>query len=87
MNIITATQLRTKTKELVESLLSGEEISLVHRSKVIGVFKPIRRSAKVFDAKRFGEIVEKMNLPRLSQEEREKRYRNAMMKKHGKIIH
>ena len=87
MNIITATELRTKTKELFEAMLNGEEISVVHRSKVIGVFKPKKTKGKIFDAKKFGEIVEKMNVPRLSQEDREKRYRGAMMKKHGKHIH
>lgn len=87
MNTITATELRTKTKDLVEALLSGEEISVIHRSKVIGVFKPKRRAVKVFDAKAFGEIVAKMNVPKLSQKEREERYRSAMLKKHGKGIY
>lgn len=87
MNTITATELRTKTKDLMEALLNGEEISVIHRSKVIGVFKPKKQGPVVFDAKKFTEIVEKMNVPKLSQKEREKRYISAMIKKHGKGIH
>ena len=87
MNTITATELRTKTKDLMEALLKGEEVSLIHRSRVIGVFKPRKKAPKLFNAKEFTKIAEKMNLPKLSREEREKRYRNAMMKKHGKSIY
>lgn len=85
MNLITTTELRTKTKMLIESLLSGEEIFLIHRSKIIGTFKPeVAKHAKVFDAKKFESIVKKLNLPRLSHKARELRYREAMDQKHGK---
>lgn len=40
MNYITTTQLRTDSPKLIASLKSGEEISLIHRSQVIGVIKP-----------------------------------------------
>ena len=87
MNLITTTELRTKTKKLVESLLSGEEIKLVHRSKIIGTFRPEKaNTAKIFNAKRFSSIVRKLNLPRLTEKEREKNYQDAMRKKHGKGI-
>lgn len=83
MSMITATQLRTKTKDLVEAMLNGEEVSVIHRSKIIGVFKPEKQGPVVFDSKRFTEIVERMNVPKLSQKEREKRYRSAMTAKNG----
>jgi len=87
MNLITTTQLRTNTKELVAAFLAGQELKVIHRSKIIGVFKPVEnRPLKVFDAKKFGEITKKLNLPHLTEEEREKRYRSAMEKKHGKGI-
>ena len=86
MNTITATELRTKTKELFEAMLNGEEISVGHRSKVIGVFKPKKQGSVVFDAKKFSEIVEKMNSPKRTMAEIDKRYRAAMMKKHGKHL-
>lgn len=86
MNLITATELRTKTKDLFEALLNGEEISLVHRSKIIGTFKPKRTGPKPFDAEAFMKITKNINLPILSDEELDKRYRAAMMKKYGKYI-
>lgn len=86
MNIITATELRTKTKDLFEALLSGEEVTVVHRSKIIGVFKPKKVPPKLFDAEAFMKITRDINLPILSDEELDKRYRAAMMKKHGKYI-
>jgi len=86
MNTITATELRTKTKDLVEALLNGEEISVIHRSKVIGIFKPKKSGPKLFDAEAFMKITKDINLPVLSDEELDKRYRAAMMKKHGKYL-
>ena len=86
MNVITATELRTKTKSLIESLLNGEEISVVHRSKVIGVFKPKKEKLKTFNSKKAMEIAAKLNYPTLTDKEIDKRYRAAMMKKHGKYL-
>ncbi len=40
MQIITTTELRTKSKELVKTLKQGKSVSLIHRSKVIGILKP-----------------------------------------------
>src|SRR5690606_12332476 len=37
----TSTQLRTKSKELVDALSDGQAVTLIHRSRVIGVIKPI----------------------------------------------
>lgn len=85
MNLITTTELRTKTKSLVESLLNGEEIKVVHRSKIIGTFKPETAEApKTFDVKKFKRIAEKLNLPHLTNKQIDARYREAMIKKHGK---
>lgn len=86
MNMITATQLRTKTKDLVEALLNGEEIGVVHRSKVIGVFKPAKPTLKLFDAKKVMAITARMHHPILTDEEIDKRYREAIIKKHGKHL-
>lgn len=86
MNVITATELRTKTKELFEAMLNGEEISVIHRSKVIGVFKPKKQGPVVFDAKKVMAITKNINYPILTDEEIDKRYREAMMKKHGKHL-
>jgi len=86
MNYITTTELRTKSVSLVEALLAGDSVDLVHRSKIIGEIRPKKEQIKVFDAKRFSAIVKKLNLPHLTEKERDKRYRAAMEKKHGKGI-
>ena len=84
MNYITTTDLRTKSGELIEALLLGKEVELLHRSKKLGKIKLIKgKPLKIFDANKVAKIVKKMNLPKLSVSEREKRYREAMMKKHG----
>jgi antitoxin (DNA-binding transcriptional repressor) of toxin-antitoxin stability system len=86
MNIITTTELRTKTTKLVEALLRGRSVNLVHRSRIIGKIKPIDEPIKKFDAKKFKKIVEKLNLPHLTNKEIERRYRKAMVKKHGEYL-
>lgn len=87
MNYITTTELRTKSPDLVETLLKGEEVNLIHRSKLIGIIKPKSEKVKVFNAKRFTGITEKLNLPHINSEERMKRYRRAMEEKHGKSVY
>ena len=87
MNLITSTQLRTQTSRLIEAVLAGNTVDLIHRSKIIGEFRPKMSKVKVFNAARMEKIVKKLNLPHLSYAEREKRYRKAMEKKHGPSVH
>lgn len=86
MQIITTTQLRTKSKELVKTLIEGRSVNLVHRSKVVGEIKPKIYDPKPFDPDKFAKLVKKLNFPRLSPKQIEARYRKAMMEKHGKNI-
>lgn len=86
MQYITTTQLRTKSKELVKVLQEGRSMDLIHRSKVIGEIKPKIYDPKPFDPDQFLKIVKKLNLPKLSYKERERRYRAHLMKKYGKGI-
>ncbi|OGM27982.1 hypothetical protein A3D00_04540 [Candidatus Woesebacteria bacterium RIFCSPHIGHO2_02_FULL_38_9] len=86
MNLITTTDLRTKTSELVELLLAGRSVNIIHRSRVIGEIRPKIEEVKVFDAKRFKKIVEKLDFPHLTDKEIEKKYREAMTTKHGKGV-
>lgn len=84
MNYITTTDLRTKSGELIEALLLGKEIELLHRSRKLGRLKLIKEvQLKVFNSKEAFKVIKKLNLPKLSIEERDRRYREAMMKKHG----
>lgn len=87
MNYITTTELRTRSSELVDLLLSGEDVILVHRSKIIGEIRPKKEDeSKLFNANEFAKVVTEFNLPKLTQKQREKNYREAMEKKHGKHI-
>lgn len=43
---ITTTQLREQSSKVVSRLFLGEDITLVHRSKIIGVIKPLTFSSK-----------------------------------------
>lgn len=84
MQVITTTQLRTRSKELVKALQEGRSVDLIHRSRVVGEIKPKIYDPKPFDPDKFLKIVEKLNFPRLTLKQIEVRYRIAMMKKHGK---
>ena len=84
MQYITATELRTKSKELVKSLANGNSVTLIHRSKVIGEIKPKIYDPKPFNAAKFLKTVKKLNFPRLSKRQIETRYRKHMMEKYGK---
>jgi len=87
MNLITTTELRTKTSSLVASLLRGEEVDLIHRSKIIATFKPKSSEKKPLTRKDILgliKIAKSINLPKLSDKEIEKRYRAQLLKKYGK---
>ena len=86
MQVITTTELRTKSKKLVEALYQGKSIDLIHRSKVVGEIKPKTYDPKPFNAAKFLKTIEKLNFQPLIPKQIEKRYRAAMMKKHGKSI-
>lgn len=83
MQVITTTELRTKSKELVKVLQEGHSVDLIHRSRVVGEIKPKIYDPKPFDPDKFAKIVKKLNFPRLTPRQIEVRYRAAMMKKHG----
>ncbi|MBI4066805.1 hypothetical protein HY407_00325 [Candidatus Gottesmanbacteria bacterium] len=86
MNYITTTQLRTKSSELVETLKKGGSVSLIHRSKVVAEIRPKNEPKPLtkFDIKKLQKLAEKLNLPKTSYKEREKRYRNHLTEKYGK---
>ncbi len=84
MQTITTTELRTKSKKLVEALREGKSVDLIHRSKVVGEIKPKIYDPKPFNPDAVAEIAKKLNLPKLSYKERDRRYRAHLMKKYGK---
>lgn len=86
MQYVTTTELRTKSKELIQTLQEGCSVDLVHRSRVVGEIRPKIYDPKPFDPDEFLKLARKLNLPKLSYKERERRYRAHLMKKYGKGI-
>ncbi len=86
MQVITTTELRTKSKELVKALQEGQSVDLIHRSKVVGQIKPKMYDPKPFDPEAFEKAVRGLNLPKTSYAQREKIYRKHLMEKYGKGI-
>ncbi len=84
--LITTTELRTKTTQLVKALREGRSVDIIHRSKVVGKVIPALEEAKPLtkeDIKKLKKLAEELNLPKLSYKEREKRYRKHLMEKYG----
>ncbi|MDO8573746.1 MAG: hypothetical protein Q7R77_03280 [Candidatus Daviesbacteria bacterium] len=88
MQYITTTELRTKSKELVETLLAGQSINLVHRSKVVGRVEPVYEPKPLTKEgiEQIKKLAEKFHLPKTSYRERERRYRKHLMNKYGKSL-
>jgi len=85
MEYITTTQLRTKSSQLVSSISKGNTVSLVHRSKIIGRITPDDNTVlKTINVKSLIKKIDKLGFPRLTLREIDRRYRIAMIKKHGK---
>ena len=84
MDYITTTNLRTQTSKLVNALKQGNSISLIHRSKVVGIIKPAYPEGKPFNAEKLKKLIKKMNLPKTTYKERERNYRAHLEKKYGK---
>lgn len=84
MQYITFTQLRTKSNNLAKALEKGEEVKLVRRSVVVGRVIPDKDTRiKTINAKKLEAKINKLDLPRLTIREIDRRYRIAMIKKHG----
>jgi len=88
MQTITTTQLRTKSSELIKSLEKGDSISLIHRSKIVGVIKPKAEPKALTRADISGlqKLAEELNLPKTTYAERARRYRKHLMEKYGKDL-
>lgn len=85
MTFLTTTELRTKSSQLVASLKKGSQVSLVHRSKIIGVINPVPEE-NIFDPEKFEKLRSKLNLKPTTIKEREILYRKHLDKKYGKNI-
>ncbi len=88
MQVITTTQLRTKSKELVKTLKEGHSVDLIHRSKVVGEFKPKKETKPLTkkDIQDLKRLANQLDLPKLSYKERERRDRKHLMEKYGQNL-
>ena len=88
MDYITTTNLRTQSSKLIDTLKKGGSVSLIHRSKVVGSIKPSKK-IKTFTKEsilKLKKLAEELNLPELSYDERENKYRKHLMENYGKDI-
>jgi antitoxin (DNA-binding transcriptional repressor) of toxin-antitoxin stability system len=84
MEYITFTQLRTESNNLAKALRKGDEVKLIRRSVVVGRVIPYNnKKIKIINAKKLQAKIDELNLPKLTLKEIDRRYRIAMMKKHG----
>lgn len=83
MNMVTSTELRTKMPEVIQALLAGESIDLIHRSQVVGAITPKTRQTKTISARELQKKIDALGFPPMTDREIDRRYRAAMMKKHG----
>lgn len=85
MQYITTTELRTKSRQLIELLQEGRSVELIYRSKIVGKIQPANDPKPLTkeDIKQIRKLAAKLNLPKLSYKEREKRYRKHLMEKYG----
>lgn len=87
---ITTTELRTKTAGLVDLLLAGKEVNLIHRSKMIAIIQPhtqrVIKPLTAKDIKQLIKLVHSMNLPHTTVAQREKTYRKHLEVKYGKLV-
>lgn len=87
MQTITTTELRTKSKSLVESLIAGKSVQLIHRSQVIGEIHPKEQVRKKITTKDITELSKLLSVIKptkvLPKNQRGKVYRQNLQKKHG----
>lgn len=88
MHDITTTNLRTQSSKLVETLKKGGVVSLIHRSKVIGVIKPKKepKALQKEDINELKKLAEDLSLPKKSYKDRANLYKTHLSDKYGKNI-
>ncbi len=87
MNYISTTDLRTKTPELINTLKNNGKVSLIHRSKIIGVIQPVSIKSKPFDPEAFEAFAKQIRPKKLiPRSQRDKIYRRHLEEKYGKNL-
>ena len=85
--MITMSELRTRPRELLQALKTGKTVSLVNRSKIVGKVSPAGESVfKRINSKILKRKISALGFPALTIAEIDRRYRIAMVKKHGQDL-
>lgn len=84
MQYITTTDLRTKSPELVALLKRNSTVTLIHRSKIVGVIKPAEITYKPLDVKKFKQFLKDSQPKKLiPRNQREQIYHKYLKQKYG----
>lgn len=85
---ISTTELREQSSKVVSKLKLGEEMLLVHRSKIIGVIKPVPIKEKtITDPIAFQKLLSALKPSRIiPRNKRDAVYRKNLEKKYGKSL-
>ncbi len=86
MNYITTTELRTRSSELIDFLLAGETVDLIHRSSIVGTIIPKEEEPENLtkeDIRKITQALNLLNLPSTTPSERAKNYHLHLKKKYG----
>lgn len=86
MNYITTTELRTRSSELIDFLLAGETVNLIHRSSIVGTIVPVEEEVGNLtkeDIRKIAQTLILLNLPTTTLSKRAKNYHLHLKKKYG----
>ena len=85
MKYLSVTDLRKKSSVLKDASKKGENLYIVHRSKIIGIFEPYVDQSKVATRKNLDAFFDAFPIKKnLSYEKRKSIYKTHLLEKYGK---
>jgi antitoxin (DNA-binding transcriptional repressor) of toxin-antitoxin stability system len=86
MNIITTTQLRTQTSQLIRTLAAGKDVTLIHRSKIVGKITAPPTFKKNITTQTLSDRIKSLHLKSTTPQSRDSKYREQIEEKYGQNI-
>ncbi|KKP47235.1 MAG: hypothetical protein UR39_C0005G0048 [Candidatus Woesebacteria bacterium GW2011_GWA1_33_30] len=71
---------------LVDMLMAGEQVNLIHRSKIIGIIEPKEKDEKILtreDVEKLYSAISILNLPKTTRFQRKQTYLRHIIQKYG----
>ena len=85
MEYITASELRTKPKSLIKSLVEGSETRLVYKSRIVGIISPFRTNELKILGGSFIEFIKNASIGKVTaKRERDQIYKKHLMGKYAR---